>query len=182
MATHNPALLIAAAIAGLSFASEGCRRSDTLTVERVATLIGKPLEVGAIEAVVGPGATELPADHDPGHPEDERHYFVVPHLGLQILAGADRSIKTLFFMLDGDAGVSGHPWSLHGRLTRGSRRTDVRAHLGAPEKSGGPSTIRGLPPTGGWDRFKYPPFGYLHVQYAAGDGHISMFTVMTEAP
>lgn len=153
-----------------------------ITIERVASLIGQPLDQHAVEALVGVGGRELPSDHEPGHPEDEANYFIVPSAGLTLLAGPDRIISTIFFMLDGDADVRGHPWSLENGLGKASRRSDVRAFLGEPEKAGGPTTIPGLPPSGAWDRFRYPPFGYLHVQYSVGEGRISQFTIMVTAP
>ena len=153
-----------------------------LTVDRVATLIGKPFDRRVIETVVGFGGSELPSDHDPGHPEDECHYFMVPPNGLQFAAGPDRIITTIFFMLDGDSNVRGHPWKLENGVGSASARSDVRARLGEPEKSGGPTTVRGLPPVGAWDRFTFPPFGYLHVQYAVDQDRISQFTVMATAP
>jgi hypothetical protein len=58
-------------------------------VDDVAILLGKPLERTSTTAVVGAEGRELPSDHDAGHPEDERHYFIVPSLGLQMLAGRD---------------------------------------------------------------------------------------------
>jgi hypothetical protein len=150
-------------------------------VEDITVLLGKPLDHDAITAVVGVAGRELLSDHDPGHPEDERHYYIVPSLGLQMVAGPDRVIRTVFFMLDGDENVSAFPWTLAGGVGAASKRSDVRATLGTPEASGQGSRIGGLPPLGPWDRFEYPPFGSLHVQYkVSGDG-VAQMTLMEQS-
>lgn len=71
------------------------------TVDDIAVLLNQALDPDVISAVVGAAGRELPSDHDPGHPEDEGHYFVVPARGLQMLSGPDRIVRTLFFMLEG---------------------------------------------------------------------------------
>ena len=65
--------------------------------------------IGRLESDGTP--TLLPDHTDPGHPEDERHCFIIPSLGLQLLAGPDRIIRTIFFMLESDENVSAFPWT-----------------------------------------------------------------------
>src|SRR4051794_15159331 len=105
-------------------------------VEDIAVLLGKPLDGRVITAVVGVEGRELPDEHDPGHPEDERHHYVVPSLGLELQTGPDRIIRTAFCMLDGDENVLGFPWTTASGVGPTSTQNDVRAKLGAPESSG----------------------------------------------
>jgi hypothetical protein len=97
-----------------------------------------------------------------------------------MLAGRDRVVRTLFFMIEGDENAAAYPWSLRNGVGPDSRPADVRARLGPPEASGKGLNLPGLN-GGAWDRFDYPPFGFLHVQYTrAGDG-ISQMSLMTES-
>ncbi len=152
-----------------------------LTVEDIAVLLGRPLNDATISAVTAVPGRELTSDHDPGHPEDERHYYVVPTLGLQLLAGTHGNISTVFFMLEGDANVHGHPWALRSGVNGASSPSAVRAQLGEPQSTGSGVKIPGLARTGSWDRFRFPPFGFLHVQYTLAGNGIAQMTLMTEA-
>lgn len=148
-------------------------------VDDIAILLGKPLDGDAITAVVGIKGRELPDDCDPGHPEDERHYYIIPSVGLQLLAGSDRIIRTIFFMLEGDENVSAFPWTTANGVGPASTQRDVRVRLGEPEASGkGLQIAATLPPTGPWDRFPFPPFGFLHVQYKRSENGVAQMTLM----
>jgi len=151
-------------------------------VDDIACLLGKPLDHDVITTVVGVEGRELPDDDDdPGHPEDERHDYIVPSLGLQLLAGPDRIIRTIFFMLEGDEDVSAFPWTMVNGVGPSSTQRDVRAKLGEPEASGkGSQIIASLPPNGPWDRFSFPPFGFLHVQYKVSGIGIAQMTLMDQ--
>src|SRR5438105_13203420 len=97
--------------------------------DEIALLLGEPLDSDVITAVVGVEGRELPDHTDPGHPEDERHCFIIPSLGLQLLAGPDRIIRTIFFMLESDENVSAFPWTTANGVSPSSSQRDVRARL-----------------------------------------------------
>jgi hypothetical protein len=160
-------------------AGELHRRPPVHIVDDIAILLGKPLDRDVITAVVCVEGRELPGDYDPGHPEDERHDYIVPSLGLQFLAGPDRIIRSAFFMLEGDENVSSFPWTLANGIGPASTQSEVRSRLGKPEASGaGSHLIKSLQPTGPWDRFSFPPFGFLHVQYKPSVDGITQITLM----
>jgi len=156
------------------------RNSATLTVDDAAVLLGKPFDADAVASAVGARPKLIQSYHGLGGPQDERHYYGVPPVGLQMLTGRDRVVHTLYFMIEGDSNVAPYSWSLRNGVGRDSRPADVRARLGPPEASGPGLDLPRLR-TGPWERFRYPPFGSLHIQYSRAGDTISMMTLMTES-
>lgn len=148
------------------------------SVDEVVPLLGVPLDETAVGAIFGVRGEELLTDCDPGHPEDRRRYYLVRRFGLQMLIDDAGTVETIFFMIEGDDNVDAYPWSF-GRLNGSSKRADVVAALGKPDRSSQAGSDDPFA-RDGWDRFT-THFGFVHVQYRTLDKGISMVTLMRPA-
>ena len=150
-------------------------------IDQVVPLLGSPFDENSIERIFGVRGKELLTQYEPGHPEDQRRYYILRQFGLQILIDSAGVVDSIFFMIDGDENIAPYPWSFSkGGLNGSSKRVEVLAALGKPDRSSQAELDDPFAP-GGWDRF-ITAFGFIHVQYKALTAGISMVTFMRSAP
>jgi hypothetical protein len=146
------------------------------TVDEVIPLLGSCLDEHRIESLFGLRGQDFVTEFEPGHPDDQRRYYLLPTIGLQFLLNETDIIETIFFVIEGDNHVGPYMWSFRNGVNPSSSRKEVLAALGQPDRSRQADTDDPSAP-GGWDRFRLPT-GLVHVQYKPGGVGVSMVTVM----
>jgi hypothetical protein len=122
------------------------------SIDELVPLLGSPFDEKAIEAMFRVRGEELLTEFQPGHPEDQRRFYLLRPFGLQMLIDDAGLVDTLFFMIEGDDNVEPYAWSFRDRVNGSSKRADVLAVLGKPDRSGPDDSDNPFAP-GGWDRF-----------------------------
>lgn len=107
--------------------------------------------------------------------DEPRAYYVFQGQGRGISVHSDLSetIQTVFVQ---SAGIKGFDYSLLDASFSWSR-SQVRANLGEPEKSGEERVHAILGRHGAWDRFELSQY-VLHMEYQVGAESIAMVTLM----
>jgi hypothetical protein len=148
-----------------------------LTIDDILPLIGATLDEHAIEGLFGERGHKSSDELDPGHPEDQRHYYGIPAYSLEMILGTGGVIETIFFHLHGKQ--AGYPWASCSGLGRTSSRTAVLAAMGTPERSGKPAP-GGDAACVGFDRFKVG-HALLHFEYGVDCKSVRLITAMSPA-
>jgi hypothetical protein len=106
-----------------------------------------------------------------------RSYLSLPSAGISFDAELDRKVTSVFLYAECQEGFRAFRGPLPGGIVVSDSRAQVREKLGRPTESGGGEMIPILGKQPFWDAFDYP--GYrLCVNYADGDGSISLVTLM----
>jgi hypothetical protein len=146
-----------------------------LTVDDIIPLVGTILDERAIERLMGKRGQRSSDELDPGHPEDQRHYYEIPDYGLEMILGDGDVIETIFFHLRRKQ--ASYDWRLRSGLSRDSSRSEALAAMGTPERSGKPDDESGCI---GYDRFNVGN-ALLHFSYESDCRSIRLITAMSPA-
>jgi hypothetical protein len=101
-------------------------------------------------------------------------YLEVPAEGLTFTLDQELAVQTIFLYGDGLEGFSQYQKPLPGGLLFSMSRSDVREHLGEPNRIGDP--IEEGPIKFAWDRYESPQ-AYFHLRYTSGNQQIQLITI-----
>jgi hypothetical protein len=101
-------------------------------------------------------------------------YLEVPAEGLTFTLNQELAIQTIFLYADEVEGFSQYQKPLPGGLLFSMSRSDVREHLGEPNRIGDP--IEEGPIKFAWDRYESPQ-AYFHLRYTRGNQQIQLITI-----
>jgi hypothetical protein len=147
------------------------------TIDDVLPLLGTPLNEHHVESLFGARGQDTITDGEPGHPEDRRHYYNLPELGLQFLIQNGGIITTIFFHMEGDSDVRPYAWHFKNGLNPTSTREEVLTAFGMPERSSATDQKSHQFAPGGWDRFLLPRC-IIHITYKQGNKGVSLVCSM----
>ena len=148
------------------------------TAEELLAVVGAPVDSAAVNALVAVDglASSTGPDYEEGEPR--RSYLTNLAAGYQLLCHSGR-VVTAFLYAEPAEGFAAFPGSLPGGLARGTRRAEVLARFGAPERSGEAVTVPGLGRQGAWDRFAVDAVR-VHFQYTEPEQSIRLVSVIAE--
>lgn len=146
-----------------------------IAVDDFVTMLGRPLDEGLIFVLTGLRGVQLSDEIDPAHPEDQRHYYTVAKIGLELLI-KNSVIDTIFFHIVDDVNTPGFPWFLRNGVNFKSTRKDILELFGTPERSGSAEEKNKFAPHG-WDRFDWAG-GLIHFQYNESGSGLNLITAM----
>jgi hypothetical protein len=101
-------------------------------------------------------------------------YLEVPAEGLTFTLNQELAVQTIFLYSDGVEGFSQYQKPLPGGLLFSMSRSDVREHLGEPNRIGDP--IEEGPIQFAWDRYESHE-AYFHLRYTDGNQQIQLITI-----
>jgi hypothetical protein len=101
-------------------------------------------------------------------------YLEVPAEGLTFTLNQELAVQTIFLYADGLEGFSQYQKPLPGGLLFSMSRSDVREHLGEPNRIGEPSEEG--PIKFAWDRYESPQ-AYFHLRYTSDNQQIQLITI-----
>jgi hypothetical protein len=101
-------------------------------------------------------------------------YLEVPGEGLTLTLDQELTVQTIFLYADGVEGFSQYSKPLPGGLLFSMSRSDVREHLGEPNRIGEP--MEEGPIKFAWDRYESPQ-AYFHLRYTNGNQQIQLITI-----
>ena len=105
---------------------------------------------------------------------EERKYLEVPAAGMTFTLNQELAIQIIFLYADGVEGFRQYPQPLPGGLLFSMSRSDVREHMGEPNRIGDP--IEEGPIKFAWDRYESDT-AYFHLRYTNGNQQIQLITL-----
>lgn len=105
---------------------------------------------------------------------EDTKYLEVPTEGFTFTLNSELAVQNIFLYADGVEGFSQYPQPLPGGLLFSMSRSDVREHLGEPQRIGDP--IEAGPIPFAWDRYESVQ-AYFHLRYTNDNQQIQLITI-----